>query len=663
MVRVYRRVGETLVDLAVLTAAYTLGFLLRFDWDPPWSAIRQWVFTLPYAVVLKYLFLYALGVPRFPWRFVGLREAMRIVVGLGLGTTVLLAVRLGTGMLHHDYPALRRGLIPLGVLAIDFSLACIAVVGVRVARRIRAERATQATHRKTTPGESIPTLVVGAGQAGLMVAKEIEKRPDLGIKPVGFVDDDILKHGTILHGIRVLGSTEELPALCERTGAKQVLIAVAAAPGSVIRRFSARCEAAGVPAKMIPGLYEMVDGRAKISRIRDVAIEDLLRRDPVVLDEDAISKVVRDRVVLVSGAGGSIGSELCRQIVRFGPKRLLLLERAENSLFFVHRELTQRHADVEIIPLVADVADSERLRAIFGDERPEVVFHAAAHKHVPMMEWNPGEAVKNNVLGTKAIADVSHAFGVSAFVMISTDKAVNPTSVMGATKRMAELYIQALSERSETRFTAVRFGNVLDSAGSVVPIFRDQIKRGGPVTVTHPEMCRYFMTIPEACQLVLQAGSMGTGGEIFILDMGEPVKIVDLARDLISLSGLKPDHDIDIVFSGIRPGEKLFEELSVQAENAAKTRHPKIFVGKLQPSAWDSLQAQLNALGAAYQTNQQHDIRSALKHAVPEYALPEREPPKRANTDKAASRRSSDARRPETGGAPMLPLRPAAHRN
>jgi FlaA1/EpsC-like NDP-sugar epimerase len=353
--------------------------------------------------------------------------------------------------------------------------------------------------------------------------------------------------------------------------------------------------------------------------MRDVAIEDLLRRDPVALDDQAIVADLRGRVVVVTGAGGSIGSEICRQVAGFEPARLVLVERAENALFEIHRELRQAFPSLRIEPCVADICDVQRTQQIFADHAPEVVFHAAAHKHVPMMEWNPGEAIKNNVLGTRLIADVAHACGARAFVMISTDKAVNPTSVMGATKRAAEVYIQALAKRSSTRFVTVRFGNVLGSNGSVVPIFKEQIARGGPVTVTHPDMKRYFMTIPEACQLVLQAGSMGCGGEIFILDMGQPVKIVDLARDLIQLSGFSPD-EIEIVFTGMRPGEKLHEELSIAAEHAEKTRHPKIMIGKTVAQAPEEVVARLEELKASLPSEGNGDrLRKLLTAIVPEY--------------------------------------------
>jgi FlaA1/EpsC-like NDP-sugar epimerase len=464
-----------------------------------------------------------------------------------------------------------------------------------------------------------PTMLIGAGRGGVMVAKEISARPDLAILPVGFIDDDPVKVGTIVHGVPVVGTTAQLAELCAKRGAKQVLITMAAAPGREVRRITKLCEDTHLPVKIIPGVFEIVGGRVNLSRIRSVAIEDLLRREPITLDEEAIFGVVRGRVVLVTGAGGSIGSELCRQICRFGPARLLLVENSENSLYQIDRELRTQFPVLTVVPLVANIRDVGRMEAIFAENRPQVVFHAAAHKHVPMMEMNPTEAVKNNVLGTKIVAELADRHGAAEFVMISTDKAVNPTSVMGVAKRAAEIFIQALSQRSKPRFVAVRFGNVLGSAGSVVPLFQEQISRGGPVTVTDREMKRYFMTIPEACQLVLQAASTGQGGEIFVLDMGEPVKIVDLARDLIALSGLREGDDIQIQYIGIRPGEKLFEELSLEKEGAERTRHPKIFIGRIEPHPWDDVLRHIAALERAAERGDGTLIRALFRDFVPEF--------------------------------------------
>jgi FlaA1/EpsC-like NDP-sugar epimerase len=376
-----------------------------------------------------------------------------------------------------------------------------------------------------------------------------------------------------------------------------------------------------VAVRTVPALEHLIDGRVTFNQIREVAIDDLLGREAVTLEQQAISGMIRNNVVLVTGAGGSIGSELCRQIARFHPRTLVLVEQAENALFHIHREITRSFPDIDVVPRIVDITDAERVDAVFAEFVPGLVLHAAAHKHVPMMEWNPGEAVKNNVFGTRNVVDAADRHGVRRMVMISTDKAVNPTSVMGCTKRVAELYIQAKAEVSETVFVTVRFGNVLGSNGSVIPLFKEQIAAGGPVTVTHPDMVRYFMTIPEASQLVLQAGSMGTSGEIYVLDMGEPVRIVQLAEDLIRLSGLRPHLDIEIAFTGARPGEKLFEELSTAAEAATKTHHPKIFVGRGARTPIAVLERELEVLRAVAHAPA-GDVRSALGRLVPEYRAP-----------------------------------------
>ena len=612
------RALRTILDVTVLTLAFVLAFMLRFDWVVPTHETDRWPITLPVVVALQYAALAAFAVPRFAWRYVGLREVTQIFYALAVATALLIVLRVAAPYAIRVAPAARFALIPMGVILIDFMLATCSVAGVRMLRRVAAERAGKIVHRNRGAESGVPTLLVGAGSAGVLVAREIVSRPDLGIEPVGFVDDDVTKIGTVVHGLPVLGPSADLRAICEATGAAQALITIAGGPGKTIRKIVMLCEEADIPVKIIPGIHEIVGGRVNLSSVRNVAIDDLLRRDPVSLDEQAISAAVRGRVVLVTGAGGSIGAELCRQVCQFQPERLVLVERAENNLFQIHRELSERCPGVLVVPVIADVCDTARMTAVFKEHGPAMVFHAAAHKHVPMMEWNPGEAIKNNVLGTRKLAELADRFGVSEFVMISTDKAVNPTSIMGASKRVAEIYIQALSQRSRTRFLTVRFGNVLGSAGSVVPIFQEQIARGGPVTVTHPEMKRYFMTIPEASQLVLQAATMGKGGEIFILDMGEPVKIVDLAHDLITLSGLKPDEDIEIQFTGIRPGEKLFEELSVEDEEADKTRHPKIFIGRLAPRAWDEVAARIEALADLAEGGDRSAIKRQLRALVPE---------------------------------------------
>jgi len=632
MSRLKTRTSQFLIDTSVLVLAFFLAMLVRFDWDVPSVMFRQLIIVLPYVVLLQYAFLSAFGITRFSWRYISLRDAVRIFVAIASATALLVALRFLSPLLVDRFPLARYGVVPLGVLLGDFVLAFIGLTGVRALRRMLGERvASRQYEREEAPSE--PTLLVGAGQGGVLIAQEIARRPDLGILPVAFVDDDPVKRGAVIHGIKVMGTTRDLRRLAQRHQAKQALITVSNAPGSAIRRITESCKDAGLTVKIVPGAYEIVGGRVNLSRIREVAIEDLLRREQVKLNTESAASVVRGQPVMVTGAGGSIGSELCRQVAANRPSRLVLVERAENNLFEIHSELRGRFSDVEVVPCVADIIDVPRITSVFREHRPAVVFHAAAHKHVPMMEWNPAEAVKNNILGTQLVADLSDGLAVERFVMISTDKAVNPTSVMGATKRAAELYIQALSRQSATQFATVRFGNVLGSAGSVIPIFRRQIQDGGPITVTHPDMTRYFMTIPEAVQLVIQAAALSQGGETFILDMGQPVRIIDLAHDLIRLSGLEPDQDIEIRYTGVRPGEKLFEELSTVGEGIERTKHPKIFIGTYDSPHLPGLRAQLETLGALCNSADPSAIRQILAQLVPEYGddSVKSEPPSRHN--------------------------------
>lgn len=618
------KAARVFVDVSVLSLAYLAAFLVRFDGLPPSPILKKLVITWPYVVALEYLVLAWLGTPRFSWRFFGLKEATRVTLGLTISGTVLVAFRVVMAEFVTSWHYSRYLLVPLGVLAANVLLAFVGLVGVRALRRLLSERANIGSLRPAAQGAR--TLLIGAGQAGLAFAKEIERRPDLGLKVVGFIDDDPHKRGEFVNGFRVFGTSAELPDLVESLTVEQAVITIANAPGATIRRIVQACEGLNLKVKVVPGLYELLEGKVSVGRVREVSIEDLLGRETVELDAAGIRQMISGETVLVTGAGGSIGSELCRQIVRFGVRRLVLFEVSEFALFQIHRELAAAHPEVELVARIGSVCDQERLRDVFGAERPSVVFHAAAHKHVPMMEWNPGEAIKNNVFGTITAADVAAECGVEAFVLISTDKAVNPTSVMGASKRVAELYIQAKSSASATRYIAVRFGNVLGSTGSVVPVFKEQIERGGPVTVTHPEMRRYFMTIPEATQLVLQAAAIGESGGILVLDMGEPVRIVDLAQELIRLSGFEVGRDIEIVFSGIRPGEKLFEELGFDAERMDRTQHSKIFSGHLGLVSLDDLRAGLLLLKQSAASGRESAIRSSLRRLVPEMIDPACDP-------------------------------------
>lgn len=449
-------------------------------------------------------------------------------------------------------------------------------------------------HDRTTikpQGDLKSVLIVGAGQAGTMLAKSIENNPTPEYKTVGFVDDDPTKQHLTLVNIKVLGTTEDIPRLVEEKNIDEIILAIPSLGKFGIQEIFEMCSKTKATVKIMPKVEDVLTGKVSVQDMQDVKIEDLLGRDEVKLDMVAISKKLSNKVILVTGAGGSIGSEICRQVMKFGPKELLLLGHGENSIYSIHMELTESDAGqcTQIIPIIADIQDRERIFEIINCYRPDVIYHAAAHKHVPLMEHNPKEAVKNNVFGTKNVAEAAHKYAVSNFVLVSTDKAVNPPNVMGSTKRIAEMIIQNLSTRSDTNFAAVRFGNVLGSRGSVVPRFKSQIAAGGPVTVTHPDMTRYFMTIPEASRLVLQAGTLARGGEVFVLDMGEPVKIVDLARNLIHLSGFT-EEEIRIEFSGIRPGEKMYEELLKPEEIQQEHVYPKIHVGKANALDNESLQ-------------------------------------------------------------------------
>lgn len=501
-----------------------------------------------------------------------------------------------------------------GVIMLDLFTTIVLLSGVRMAIRLYHEE-------YFSPGnKSVKRfLIVGAGDAGEALLREMTRIRADEYRVVGFIDDDPLKQGMRIHGVPVLGTVDSLARVCAEQKVDEIGIAIPSATHTQLRRVVQVCEGAKIRFRTVPSITDIASGKLRVSQIRDVDINDLLGREVVQLDLALIEKFLKNKVVLVTGAGGSIGSEMCRQVCHFGPKRLLLVEQAENPLFFIERELRRDFGDVPIEALVCDITDRRRVEAIFAAHAPNVVIHAAAHKHVPLMETNPGEAVKNNVLGTMAVADAADAHGAEHFVMISTDKAVNPTSIMGSTKRVAEMYIQDLNQTSRTHFVTVRFGNVLGSNGSVVPIFKNQIAAGGPVTVTHPEMRRYFMTIPEASQLVLQAATMGQGGEIFVLDMGEPVKIVDLARELITLSGFRPGEDIEIQFTGMRPGEKLFEELSIEGEDMLPTRHPKIGIWKNIPKDRQTLRAEIDRLVAVAQTGDYKAIVAAVKVLIPEY--------------------------------------------
>ena len=619
MARFVFRTSRALIDLIALGCAFWFAVEMRFDWAPPEPIFDRAVGVWPYVVAFQYSLLSAYGVTNFSWRYISLREMPTILAAIATGIFCMLVARITIAGMAPSSLLYRYTVIPFGIIFLDLVFAFLAISGVRIVRRLWVEHRDGAT--EGPPADILPTLLIGAGRAGVAVAKDLSSRPELGIEALGFLDDDTSKHGSIIHGVRVLGGTHQISAFTRRYTVRQALIAMPGVDSKTIRRIALACDAVGLRVKIIPGLSELMGGEMNLSRIRDVVIEDLLGRDAVELDVAAVASFIQDKVVLVSGAGGSIGSELCRQIARFSPVKLVMLDRFENTLFDSHRRVLKEFADVKLVPAVGDVTDEFRVRRLIQHHRPDVIFHAAAHKHVPMMESNPGEALKNNVFGTKTLADVATDENVSNFVMVSTDKAVNPTSIMGATKRVAELYIQGLGAQEGTRttFSAVRFGNVLGSSGSVIPVFKEQIAAGGPVTVTHPEMQRYFMTIHEASQLVMQAGALGEGGEVFVLDMGAPVKIVDLASDLIRFSGLQPGVDITIEFVGIRPGEKLFEELATDDERAVSTLHEKIFIGRTLVADFDAVTRGITRLEKHVNSLDRDAIRGLLREIIPEF--------------------------------------------
>jgi FlaA1/EpsC-like NDP-sugar epimerase len=596
------------VQVAIIIGSLALAFIFRFDLRIPelyWPVLLA---LLPALLVIKLVVFWRMGLFMGWWRYVSMADLITIFkanVFASLGFVVY------TVFVH------RLTNIPRSVLGLDFVFCFLLMGGVRFVTRAFRENYFPMILGKGE--EKTRVLVIGAGDAGQSIAREIRQNPRLSLEVVGFVDDDPQKRGDRFQGVPVLGRQEEIEGICQRYQIDEVIIAIPSATGKEIRQIVEHCLTAKIKFKTLPGVGDLIDGSVTIQSIRDVSFEDLLGREPARLDIEQIQAYLEDKRVMVTGAGGSIGSEICRQVARFRPSKIILFENGETALFTIEQELIEKFPHIPVIPIVGDIRFKARVDAIFDEFMPEVVFHAAAYKHVPMMEHNPAEAANNNVRGTKILVDAAHAFGVKNFVMISTDKAVNPTNVMGATKRAAELYVQAFSRRSRTHFVTVRFGNVLGSNGSVIPIFKEQIAKGGPVKVTHPEVTRFFMTIPEASQLVLQAGSMGKGGDIFLLDMGESVKILHLAEELIRLSGYVPYEDIDIVFTGLRPGEKLFEELLLKGEGVVPTGHEKIKVAKAAvcDEAW--LSSQIEAL---YQLARAMDIPGVvakLQEIVPEY--------------------------------------------
>jgi FlaA1/EpsC-like NDP-sugar epimerase len=593
-----------LIGLSLLFA-----FLLRFDFSLPDAEWQLFTQLLAPVLIIKITIFWMMGLNHGWWRYVSIADVIDIVKANVLASSFFLLYVI----FIHGQDGMPRSIFFLDC-ALCFTLGC----GVRLATRAYRENYLRTSTVQEDDLRRV--LVVGAGSAGQMIVREMRQNPSLGISVVGYIDDDLDKQAQRFNGVPVLGGQEDLNRICNENDVAEVIITIPSATGKQLRAIVDRCRKAGIKFKTLPGVGDLIDGNVTVQQIKDVDLNDLLGRDPVKLDIERIKSYLEGKRILVTGAAGSIGSEFCRQVARFNPEQMILFDVAETPLFFLEKELTERFPNLHLTTVIGDIRSSTLITSVFNTFHPEVVSHAAAYKHVPMMEANPEAAANNNIQGTKIVADAAHQFGVKYFVMISTDKAVNPTNVMGASKRVAELYVQNLDRVSKTNFVTVRFGNVLGSNGSVIPIFRDQIKMGGPVTVTHPDVIRYFMTIPEAVQLVLQAGSMGKGGEIFLLDMGEPVKIVTLAEEMIRLSGFRPYEDIDIRFTGLRPGEKLYEELLLAGEGVQSTSHAKIMVAQSTSYDWQILNRQFDNLHLAIQQSDIRRIIGIIKEIVPEYS-------------------------------------------
>ena len=600
------------VDAILLAVLPFVVYALRFEsftWDYQ-DVITAYVFAAV-MVPLEIAILLGFGLYRRLWRFASIWE-LKLIFAAGMAAAVVALIVGGVLLPALHITPVR---VPLSVLAMYCVCSIAAVAMPRLLLRVTSKRFPQ---RRSTDGDR-RVLIAGAGNAGQMVVNEIHANPQLGLTPIGFVDDDGTKLGLRLGSLRVLGTLRQIREIADRERAAELIIAMPRAPGTIVRKVVRAAYEAGLRTRTVPGLFEILDGRVSVTSLREVQIEDLLRRDPVQTDLAAVRRLAEGKTVLVTGAGGSIGSELCRQLVALGPKELILLGHGENPIFEIQHELLSEEPRATLIPIIADIRDRQRMQRIFAQHKPHAVFHAAAHKHVPLMEDNVSEAVTNNVLGTRNIVDAAISCGTQHFVLISTDKAVRPTNVMGASKRIAECIVQNAARAHQRHFVSVRFGNVLGSRGSVVPTFLRQIQDGGPVTVTHPEMRRYFMTIPESVQLVLQAGAQGRGGELFMLDMGEPVRIVDLARDMIRLSGLEEGTDIEIEFTGIRAGEKLYEEMFFNHEIAEPTEHPKVLRARngKHDVVGDLEIAEL--IEAALSDTKEDRLRSMLRALVPDF--------------------------------------------
>lgn len=611
----YRVLVLVMLDALLVNFSIIIGLFLRFALDEtylkiPASDMNRYLNSAFYITLIYIVVFYFFKLYNSLWRYASVNELISIV-----GATTLATI------LSYVYGCVFYIQMPRSIYVISWMLIMLSVGGVRFSSRI-FWMAYFWSRKEKSAFKNV--LVVGAGAAGSKIIKEMQKNRELGYYPVGLIDDSEYKQGKFINGVQVIGKRGDIEKIVKQKKVDEVIIAMPSVPQYRKKEIIEICKNVKRKVSIMPGVNDMLDEASSLSRLRDIDIEDLLGRDPVKLDIDDIAGYLADKVVMVTGGGGSIGSELCRQIAKFNPRCLIIFDIYENNAYDIQNELKYKHPELNLKAIIGSVRDRERLETVFKSYKPDVIFHAAAHKHVPFMEYNPGEAIKNNVFGTLNVVQCADKYKAKKFVLISTDKAVNPTNVMGATKRICEMIIQSIDKHSSTEFVAVRFGNVLGSNGSVIPLFKKQIENGGPVTVTHPEINRFFMTIPEAAQLVIQAGAMAKGGEIFVLDMGQPVKIVDLARDLIKLSGFEPDKDIKIVFTGLRPGEKLYEEVLMEEEGLKKTAHEKICIGTLSDIDYNELLENIASLGSIVNEHPEM-IKKALKSMVPTYRAMEQE--------------------------------------
>lgn len=600
-----------IADIIFINIAYLFSFIVRFDFNIPNDYVQSYIRMLP-IILLAYIIPLALfKMYKSLWSNASIDEFIKGLIGCIIGCVINLI-----------YNNIGNRNLPNSIVILSAILIYVMVVGIRLSYRIY--RRIIVYGKLDVKNAKKRVLVVGAGSCGHMVISEMYKnKKEVNMVPVGVIDDDKNKIGTFLLGVKVVGNRNDIPRVVEEYNIDTIIIAISKTSPKKKKEIIEICQQTDAEIKIIPGVYEIMGGKLSLTQMRDVDIKDLLGRDEVELDKDGVSSYLNDKVVLVTGGGGSIGSELCRQIANFKPRKLLILDIYENNAYDIQNELKRNMPELDQFTIIASVRDKRRLRKVFKEFKPDVVFHAAAHKHVPLMEDNSEEAIKNNVLGTLNVAECADEFNVEKFVLISTDKAVNPTNIMGATKRMCEMIVQAMNKKSKTDYVAVRFGNVLGSNGSVIPLFKKQIKNGGPVTLTHKEIIRYFMLIPEAAQLVLQAGAFAKGGEIFILDMGEPVKIYDLAKKLIKLSGFEPEKDIKIEVTGLRPGEKLYEELLMNEEGLTETQNDKIFIGVPSDFEINEIKKNIDELLFIALNEDKEALKKKMKEVVPTFKEPE----------------------------------------